>query len=76
VVFTVNNMDVTWVNFYGNPLPNLTPNMDRLARQGMRFEYAHVNTPICQPCRQSMMTGLQPNQAEPASINYEKYETT
>ncbi len=46
MVFTVNNMDVTWVNFYGNPLPNLTPNMDRLARQGMRFEYAHVNADL------------------------------
>jgi len=61
VVFTVDDMDVTSVNCYGNPLPDLTPNMDRLASQGMRFEYAHVNTPICQPCRQSMMTGLQPH---------------
>lgn len=61
VVFTVDDMDITSVNCYGNPLPNLTPNMDRLASQGMRFEYAHVSTPICMPCRQSMMTGLQPH---------------
>ncbi|MEA2068094.1 MAG: sulfatase [Verrucomicrobiota bacterium] len=61
VVFTVDDMDVTSVNCYGNPLPNLTPNMDRLASQGMRFEYAHVSTPICMPCRQSMMTGLHPH---------------
>ena len=61
VVFTVDDMDITSVNCYGNPLPDLTPNMDRLASQGMRFLYAHVNSPICMPCRQSMMTGLQPH---------------
>lgn len=61
ILFTVDDMDITSVNCYGNPLPNLTPNMDRLASQGMRFEYAHVNSPICMPSRQSMMTGLQPH---------------
>jgi N-sulfoglucosamine sulfohydrolase len=61
VLFTVDDMDITSVNCYGNPLPNLTPNMDRLAAQGMRFMDAHVNSPICMPCRQSMMTGLQPH---------------
>jgi N-sulfoglucosamine sulfohydrolase len=61
VLFTVDDMDITSVNCYGNPLPNLTPNMDRLASQGMRFLHAHVNSPICMPCRQSMMTGLQPH---------------
>jgi len=61
VLFTVDDMDITSVNAYGNPLPDLTPNMDKLAAQGMRFMNAHVNSPICQPCRQSMMTGLQPH---------------
>ena len=58
IVFTVDDMDITSVNTYGNPLPNLTPNMDKLATQGMRFTNAHVSSPICMPCRQSMMTGL------------------
>jgi N-sulfoglucosamine sulfohydrolase len=61
VVFTVDDMDITSVNCYGNPLANLTPNMDKLAKQGLRFEHAYVNTPICMPCRQSMMTGLHPH---------------
>jgi N-sulfoglucosamine sulfohydrolase len=61
VVFTVDDMDITSVNCYGNPLKNLTPNMDRLAKQSMRFMNAHVSSPICMPCRQSMMTGLQPH---------------
>ncbi len=58
VVFTVDDMDITSVNCYGNPLPNLTPNMDRLASEGMRFEHAHVSAAVCMPCRQSYMTGL------------------
>ena len=61
VVFTVDDMDITSVNCFGNPLPGLTPNMDRLAAQGMRFTNAHVSSAICMPCRQSMMTGLQPH---------------
>ena len=58
IVFTVDDMDITSVNAYGNPLPNLTPNMDKLATQGMRFTNAHVSSPVCMTCRQSMMTGL------------------
>ena len=50
ILFTVDDMDVTSVNCYGQPLPNLTPNMDKLAAQGMRFMNAHVNSPICMPC--------------------------
>ena len=42
ILFTVDDMDVTSVNAYGNPLPDLTPNMDKLAAQGMRFMNAHV----------------------------------
>ena len=62
LIFTVDDMDITSVNAYGNPLPGLTPNMDRLAAQGMRFTNAHVSSAICMPCRQSMMTGLHPHQ--------------
>ncbi len=58
VVFTVDDMDITSVNCYGNPMSNLTPNMDKLASQGIRFQHAHVSSAISMPCRQSMMTGL------------------
>lgn len=61
VVFTVDDMDITSVNCYGNPLPNLTPNMDKLASQSMIFKSAHVSSAISMPCRQSMMTGLHPH---------------
>jgi len=34
-----------------------TPNMDRLARQGVLFESCYVSNPICTPSRASMLTG-------------------
>lgn len=34
-----------------------TPNLDRLAAGGLRFERVYVNNPICTPSRASLMTG-------------------
>ena len=39
-----------------------TPNIDRLAREGVRFENALCPTPFCSPTRASLMTGLYPHQ--------------
>lgn len=61
VVFTVDDMDYTTLNINGCPVPGLTPNMDRLAREGILFDLAHVPNAVCQPSRQSMMTGLHPH---------------
>lgn len=61
LVFTTDDMDFSSVNANGNPVPGLTPNIDRLAASGMVFERAHVPNAVCQPSRQSMMTGLHPH---------------
>lgn len=37
-----------------------TPNLDRLARRGVAFDNAYAPTPVCTPCRVSMLTGLYP----------------
>jgi arylsulfatase A-like enzyme len=37
-----------------------TPNIDRLATQGMRFTRAYSAAPICSPTRASLMTGKYP----------------
>jgi len=42
---------------YGNPVAR-TPNIDSLAGQGVVFEHAYCNYPLCAPSRFSMMSGL------------------
>lgn len=46
---------------YGHPLVQ-SPNIDRLADEGVLFENAYCNYPICGPSRASFMTGLYPEQ--------------
>ena len=38
-----------------------TPNLDRLAREGILFERAFCNAPVCTPSRQSLITGKLPH---------------
>jgi choline-sulfatase len=40
-----------------------TPNLDALARQGVLFDRAYCNSPLCTPSRQSLMTGKLPHAA-------------
>ncbi|MFC1652657.1 sulfatase [Planctomycetota bacterium] len=47
------------VGCYGNT-EVLTPHMDRLAGQGVRFDGAYAQFPLCGPSRASLMTGLRP----------------
>ena len=48
---------------YGDPLVK-TPHLDNLAQQGVLFENAHVQYPLCGPSRVSIMTGLYPDQTK------------
>ncbi len=38
-----------------------TPNLDALARDGVRFDRAYVAQPVCSPNRASILTGLYPH---------------
>ena len=46
--------------FGGNEIVQ-TPNMDRLAQEGMVFDRAYVPNPISGPCRRSILTGRMPS---------------
>ncbi len=46
---------------YGHPMVK-TPNIDRLAREGLLFQSAIANYPLCGPSRNCIMSGLYPDQ--------------
>ncbi len=46
------------VDCYGRPIfPGLTPNLDRMAGEGVMFQHAFTPQPVCGPARSCLQTG-------------------
>lgn len=60
VLFVIADDLNDWVGWMGGHPQARTPNMDRLARMGMRFTNAHCNFALCNPSRTSLLTGMLP----------------
>src|SRR3954468_3035341 len=59
VLIQADDLGVNDLGCYGRK-DHRTPNLDRLARQGMRFTCAYCAQPICSPSRAALMTGKHP----------------
>ncbi|WEK38321.1 MAG: sulfatase-like hydrolase/transferase [Candidatus Pseudobacter hemicellulosilyticus] len=60
VIFIADDLNQQDVGCYGN-IDVRTPNMDQMAREGMRFNNAYATSPMCTPSRSSLFTGLYPH---------------
>jgi len=61
--FTADDMNHDSSAVFGGPIKDLTPNVDRLAAEGLRFEHAYSTVAVCQPVRQTMFCGLYPHRS-------------
>lgn len=66
--------DLSWgdLGCYGQK-EILTPNIDRLAKEGMRFTNAYAGNSVCAPSRSCLMQGLHPGHARVRGNSYKGY---
>lgn len=61
LLITADDLNYNSVGAYGCTVAGITPNIDKLAEEGMRFVHGYVNISVCQPSRQSILTGRYPH---------------
>jgi arylsulfatase A-like enzyme len=60
LLITTDQQRADTIGVYGSSLA-ATPNLDRLAAQGVRFERCRTQNPYCQPSRATILTGRYPS---------------
>ena len=63
LLITADDLNCDSVGAFGGKVPQITPNIDRLASQSMRFAHAHVTIAVCQPSRSALLTGRYPHRS-------------
>ena len=58
LLFTADDLDRNSLGCYGSKVPDISPNIDRFASQGIRFKHAFINAAISAPSRGIIATGL------------------
>jgi N-sulfoglucosamine sulfohydrolase len=62
LLITADDMNWNSVGVYNSTIAGTTPNIDKLASQGMKFDYAYVQMAMCTPSRQVMLSGSHSHQ--------------
>src|SRR4051812_48889113 len=61
LLITADDLSADSLGSFGCELAGTSPNLDRLASQGLRFEYAHVVCANCMPSRNALLSGRYPH---------------
>jgi iduronate 2-sulfatase len=69
ILFIISDDLAACLGSYGHPVCK-TPHLDRLAEEGVRFERAYCQFPVCGASRASLMSGLYPNSTRMLGNSY------
>jgi arylsulfatase A-like enzyme len=59
LMFVIDNLGCRDLSCYGSSFYE-TPNLDRLAAEGLKFDRAYASCPVCSPTRASLLSGQYP----------------
>lgn len=62
IIFIISDDQGEWAMGCSGNKEIITPNIDRLAKEGVRFDHFFCASPVCSPARASLLTGTIPSQ--------------
>ncbi len=61
LLIVADDLNADSLGYNGGVAPDVTPNIDKLAKESFSFDKAFSTVSVCQPSRQSMLSGLLPH---------------